>query len=324
MLTYRATLRPRSAWRSPLQADTLFGHCCWLAQYAGGDAALKPLLDPFRNGAPPPLLFSNGFPTDRLPRPLVLDPSHNRQRSKAAQISDMEARKASVGVRWVSVDEFNALRCGKQIVIAKREDVALSRPVLKNQINRITGGTTPVDPDDDEPGGGNLYGVVEEAFVDRSALRPVAVNTVVYVRAQDQAWADLAHELLRELTRTGYGAKKSVGYGQFELIEWIPFDGFAQVPNANGFVSLSNWVPARTDPTRGSYTTLVKYGKLGEELATTENPFKFPLLMLTAGSTFYTDGPPREWYGRLVDKIAPANDDIVQYGYAFAVPIHIR
>ena len=59
----------------------------------------------------------------------------------------------------------------------------------------------------------------------------------------------------------------------------------------------------------------------GEELANSANPFKFPLVMLTAGSCFSADGAIREWYGRLVDRIAPLpNVPIVHYGYALPVP----
>ena len=97
-------------------------------------------------------------------------------------------------------------------------------------------------------------------------------------------------------------------------------DGFAEPGGGTGIVRLSNWVPAHDDPQVGFYSTLVKYGKLGAELAVSENPFKFPLLMLTAGSSFYVEGEVKDYYGRLVTGIAPGAPQVVQYGYALVIP----
>ena len=97
--------------------------------------------------------------------------------------------------------------------------------------------------------------------------------------------------------------------------------GVAELPPML-FVSLSNFVPARNDPIEGTWQTIVKYGKLGEEYATGGNPFKRPLLMFTAGSTFY-DAPCREYYGRVVKDIAPSYHKVVQYALALPVPIKL-
>lgn len=134
-------------------------------------------------------------------------------------------------------------------------------------------------------------------------------------------FATRVQTLLEGIAQSGFGARKTSGYGHLELKTWQPetcFDG--PIQNANAFISLSNWVPAQGDPANGFYNLMVKYGKLGEEFASIENPFKFPLTMLEAGSVFYTDQPHKEWYGRLVKDIAPGESKVVQYGFAFAVP----
>ena len=38
---HRITLTPRSPWRTPWQADTLFGMLCWACARAEGPAALR-------------------------------------------------------------------------------------------------------------------------------------------------------------------------------------------------------------------------------------------------------------------------------------------
>lgn len=321
MITYRATLHATSATRSPWQADTLFGHLCWIIRYEEGERALREFLSHYREGTPP-LVLSNGFPQGRFPRPIVPAPDVPAARAKQAQVQAMRQAKAGKGIRWISLEEFNAFRRGEMVTLHPRNEVVRRRTVLKNQINRLSGGTTPVDEDE----GGNLYNADELAFVDTSGVESKPLGVTVYVKAENETWADRAFHLIRRLSWSGYGAKKSVGYGQFTFSEsdWERFRIFERVPDgANGFISLSNWVPARRDPTDGFYNTMVKYGKLGEELANSENPFKFPLTMLTAGSSFYVEPPIQDWYGRLVADIAPAAPEVVQFGYAFAVPARL-
>jgi CRISPR-associated protein Csm4 len=317
MLTFRARLQPRSATLSPWQADTLFGHLCWLIRYRQGEDALANFLSEYHSGEPP-LLFSDGFPDDWLPRPML--PSvRETAADKPAQIQAMARAKANKDVRWASLADFDALRRGEQVTLP-RPEFASSRTVLKNQINRLTGGTTASDEDAD---GGNLYNVEELAFSREAGPKHVGLDVTVYVKARDEHWAQQGRDWLNQLAESGYGAKKSAGYGHFSVANWEAFAGFAAPANANGFISLCAWTPARTDPTNGFYRTQVKYGKLGEAFANSENPFKFPLLRLTAGSAFYYDDAPRPWYGRLVNGIAPADGRVVQYGYAFAVPAHL-
>jgi len=287
----------------------LFGHWCWLIRYEEGEAALRTFLDPYRAGEPP-IVLSNGFPGDWLPRPILPPRLHVPSRKKTDQVRAMQAAKAGKSVRFVSLDEFNALRRGDEVLLTISPTIVMRRPVLKNLINRLTGTIASFEIEGEEVGG-RLFDRQELAYVDRSDLIPKPLDVSIYVKVADEESATRAEDLFRRLARSGYGAKKAVGYGQFEVVEFERFDGFAELDDANGFISLSNWVPARDDPQVGFYNTLVKYGKLGEELAVSENPFKFPLTMLTAGSSFYTEGEVKDYYGRLVTGIAPAAPEVV-------------
>jgi CRISPR type III-A-associated RAMP protein Csm4 len=144
---------------------------------------------------------------------------------------------------------------------------------------------------------------------------------VLYLKVEN-GYETLAHELFAILADTGYGKRKSAGYGAVRNLEFEPFRGFRSPSDANGFVSLSPFVPAAADPTRGFWHTRVKYGKLGEEFAAGLNPFKRPVLMLTEGSAFY-DASPRKWYGRMVSGVSDTHREVVHYGYALPVPMRM-
>jgi CRISPR-associated protein Csm4 len=193
MLTYRATLQPRSATRSPWQADTLFGHLCWLLRYREGEPALAEFLERYRRGQPP-LLFSNGFPGDYLPRPLLPAPPIQAGLPKRAQVQVMQEAKASRGLRWVSLEQFNVLRRGERITLQPQPELLRHRTVLKNQINRLTFGTTSLE----EEGGGNLYNVDELVFVQGEGAQRAGLDVSVYVKAEDEAWAKRAETWLSE------------------------------------------------------------------------------------------------------------------------------
>ena len=322
MKIYRVRLSLDSASLSAWQSDTIFGHLCWTVRYNEGEEALSQFLAPFLAGEPP-LILSNGFPEDLLPRP-VLPPSAppGLEMPKRDQVAVMRRARESKGIKYVDLDEFNAICQGKRVPLKPKEARVESRTVLKNQINRLTG--TTAGPEAEEAVGGNLYDLEEAFYLKKNGLigKKAPVPISIYLKVVNDSWAERAKTLFDQMALAGFGAKKSAGYGQFKVESFEPFDGFAVPEGANGFISLSNFVPARDDPVDGHYRTLVKYGKLGEEFASNGaiSPFKFPLLMLAAGATFRDDNP-KDYYGRMVAGIHPQVNDIVQYGYAFAVPM---
>lgn len=322
MKTYRVRLSLDSASLSAWQSDTIFGHLCWTVRYEEGEEALSQLLAPFLAGEPP-LVLSNGFPGDLLPRP-VLPPElpPGLETPKRDQVAVMRRVRQGKGINHVDLGEFNAICRGERVLLRSKEARVEGHIVLKNLINRLTG--TTAGSEAEEAAGGNLYDLQEMVYLKRrgSVGKKMPVPISIYLKVKDDHWEKRAGELFDQMALAGFGAKKSAGYGQFKVESFDPFDGFAAPDGANGFVSLSNFVPGQADPVDGHYETLVKYGKLGEEFASSGaiSPFKFPLLMLAAGATF-RDGNPRDFYGRMVEDVHPQDDRIVQYGYAFAVPI---
>ena len=294
MKTYRISLKVHSAVLTPFQADTIFGHLCWVVAHQDGQKGIDEFIQPFREKNPP-FVISDGFPGDLLPKPMSVE----------FGIDDPLERKATKGIDFLSVDEFESIRKGEKVTPRIPDGLPVTSVASHNVISRITHAT---------PMEGGVY-AFEETFVP---------DVTIYLKAISEAWRDRVAELLKELSKVGYGKRKSIGKGQFLVREVVKFD-FAEIEKANGFVSLCGYCPAEDDPTEGFYRTFVKYGKLGEEFTFCGNPFKRPLLMIRTGSVFETSGEPKEFYGRIVqDGIAPAKREAIQYGYAFALPVNIN
>jgi CRISPR-associated protein Csm4 len=294
----------------PWQADTIFGHLCWALRYAQGEAGLLRFLSAYQEAEAsqrePPLLVSNGFPGELLPKPLHLEHVSLSASDDSSQAETDFARRKHLKERsLLTPQEFESARRGNFAAIGDKdpEHVIRHRVTLKNQINRLTNTTGE---------GGQLFGF-EETFIPQ---------VTIYCGVAD-GYEALARRLFESLAVSGYGKRKAVGYGAVQQVDWQPFDWFPNVPDANAAVSLSNFVPAQRDPTDGWWRTLVKYGRLGEEYAHSENPFKRPVVMLRAGSVLRHPSP-RAYYGRMVRDVAPALPNVVHYGYALAVPLKVQ
>jgi len=302
MKNYRLKIKPQSSFLTPWQADTIFGNLCWIMAWREGDDALKEFLNEYKNGNPA-FVMSDGVPGDLLPSPTHLSLAEQKEKGFDAFKKAKELKKVS----WLSLDVFESVRKGNlEIEPFAPIKTFKTFTTLHSSINRITG-TTGEE--------GSLFELPEYA---------VEQNDIsIYLKIKD-GWEDKVLALFKDLSLTGYGKKKSVGKGAFEIIGQLEsFDRFDDFDGSSGFMSLSNFVPAKNDPTNGFYKTFVKYGKLGGEFTYCGKPFKKPLMMLTAGSSFKVNGNMKPFYGRMVEDIAPAKPEVVQYGYAFAVPVVI-
>jgi CRISPR-associated protein Csm4 len=305
MALYRSTILLQSASASLWQADTLFGHLCWSLARRKGEEFLNDLfLADYRQNRPP-ILLSDGFPADYLPRPLLPRGFASSGMAKRDRLEVQRAAKTLAHVEWLTLQEFNQMRRGELVEQATVTDEKIFAAMrfqvtAKNQIERLTN-TAGAE-------GGALYDM-EEFVIPR---------VTVYWRIED-GYLGLVRDFLTDLQKTGYGKRKSVGYGQVERFTLDACDDFPEVSGANGFVSLSRFVPAPRDPTEGFWSTAVKYGKLGEEWALDANPFKRPLIQLACGSCF-RDPSPRPWYGQLVRGLS-VRPEVEEYAFALAVPM---
>ena len=117
MKTYRLTLRPLTAFGTPLAGDTLFGQLCWALRHRLGNAALTALLDGYTAGRPFAVL-SDGLPAGHLPLPTLP--------SRLWAASDLD-RKALKRRRWLPTAALTEPLPGWQALA--RDDAAAAHAI---------------------------------------------------------------------------------------------------------------------------------------------------------------------------------------------------
>ena len=168
---------------------------------------------------------------------------------------------------------------------------------LRNKINRLTGTT----------GDGNLFG---------ERLTFYSENTIFESYLSTDIWnLDELKKHFDFIGRSGFGKKKSVGRGTFDInIEKFAFD---KVENPNAHLVLSNMIPSKTDSTDAYWKGKTKFGKVGGDFALSEAPFKYPFHHFLPGSVFLGETPPE---GTLMQEIHPDKPEIVQNLLCYSIP----
>src|SRR4030042_510982 len=130
MKTYKINLKIHGSIMTPFQADTLFGHLCWIVAYKLGEKEIEEFLEPFKKGNPP-FIISDGFPNDLLPKPLSAD----------LNIDDPQERKEFKKIDFVSFGEFNSLLRDEKVKPQASPPPIVSYLTPHNSINRLTNST---------------------------------------------------------------------------------------------------------------------------------------------------------------------------------------
>jgi CRISPR-associated protein Csm4 len=333
MKLIRFRLRPKTAWMTLWQADTIGGLLAALYAREAPEEAEKRLIEPWRRGRPS-LVVSDAFPGDLLPAPanLGLFPGIREEDRK-------KVRRAA----WLTPEEFRAVQRGDLppgLFEADRKDPYRETVRLRNSIDRAVNSTGQ---------SGELYEAAGQSLRQGGFL-----SVYAWVVEDSVAWATKLFGLLAE---TGFGADAGVGAGEVEVegpatagidayhfrerdgdvVEVGPADTADDVEPADvggGWVSLSTFQPAASDPTEGYWRSFIKYGKLGPDFAV-ESVFKRPQWMLRAGACFRDAGPRRPWYGgwigteqllpeKLREKLEGQGVRPGQPAFALALPLRWR
>lgn len=313
-------LQQKSGLLSELQSDTIFGHFAWRFKEEYGDYKLTEFLRLYTEGNPV-FSISDGFlekgNTIYFPKPYKLTPSKFQSETKQKRIKSFLEQKKSKTQRLITIDQLNFYLAGdlenfeRSLIETKANNLPRFNTDLRVHVE--------IDRNTFSSKEGQLF-TENPKYLDKSTY------IVIFVKVLDAAkWTEFNCEsILSNAFSTGYGKKKSAGYGYFDIISFENFIGFIEPAQTNGFISLSQMLPANSDGIEEAYYELnVKYGKFGEEKSNAKNPFKKPLILFKPGSCFKSE-IKQDFYGRAADKISDYLPNVVHNGIAFSLAAYLN
>ena len=324
-MEYTIKIALQSSVITPFQSDTLFGHICWAIRYLWGEKYLVDFLNQYHPEKTPPLLISNGFPDGYLPKPVLPpvtqdDLGEMKTLGKENRVSDSYKIKSIKKAELVPISILHTLQdepiSPKELFVAMYEDKnyydnvigaeksRISMTIRHNTVNRIKNR-------------------VEEGLYDLEEFFCHEGSNIFYIYVKtDRFYRDEIERIFNFIGENGFGKDKNTGKGHFKVESIEERIDLPEWENPNSFMTLSSFIPAKTDPTKGYYRVLKKHGKLGGMYAQ-GNPFKRPLLMFQAGSVFF-DETVKSNYGSLLPDVHHKHKDVRHYAYAFPIGLRIE
>ena len=344
MKLYEITLKPLSGFGTPLKGDTLFGHFCW--QIANDDRlcgrSLGELLDSYQ--IKPFIVFSSACPkfyienvyhyvfkTPDIPPDMLFElPADKRER--------IRKRKEYKGKKWMIIQEKRKVASFKELEFFSDEELTgkanrtVSRETQKrlrytgskqfislfdqphNAINRITGTT----------GEGRFAPFSEEQQV----YYP-ETELALFV-GFDESFINIKQVLsgLERIGECGFGKDASSGWGKFMLGEETEIDiKDLGSDSPNACYTLSPCVPEKDTYSDMFFMPFTRYGKHGDVLAKSDNPFKNPVIMADEGAVLLpksTEVLNKPYIGQAVMNVSKAEPKTVVQGYSLYIPVNVE
>jgi CRISPR-associated protein Csm4 len=299
------TLKPQGPFRTLPTASMLFGQLVWAASFAGQD--VTQLLEPFRAGNPS-FVLSDAFPVGQFPKPILPPAKFAGSTGDSAELST-EKRKALKNALYLEerVWRDSIERGERAIIMGLRPD--RTHKVLQEQHLTRVGIDRPTLS-------------ARDGLLFSEAAQYLNGSWNIFVRVLEptayEKWN--VPELLEQIGKSGFGGGASVGRGAFTMLETKTVD-LSGPRGANGFTSLSAFVPLELQPEEGYYDLEVYRGRLGGGYNGSD-PWKKPYVRAKTGSSFH--GDPNKGYGMFVDNLATLHDGIQVGDYAFAFPVGVR
>ncbi|HBD08002.1 MAG TPA: hypothetical protein DCZ69_07040 [Syntrophobacteraceae bacterium] len=343
MKLHEITIKPASGFGTPLKGDTLFGHFCWQAAYDptllnGGldrwiaQYANKPFAV-FSSAWPKFCLKNTQYALKRPDLPLSLlfkDTAKSDDRRK-----QLTERKANSKKKWVLISEdlrltLNSMKYFTDDDLAEmapeQATAETHRHMIKsaspsfitefaqphNTINRLTFST-----------GESWFAPFSETA---SFYYPETELAVFVLLDEDATDVERVCTAMERIGQWGFGKNASTGLGRFDLGESEPLS-LPVVSDANACYTLSPVVPESGLYATHYFTPFIRFGKHGDVLAKSRNPFKNPVIMANEGAVFVprdANFPSNAYIGRAVFHTSKALPQSVVQGYSIYLPFRLE
>lgn len=340
MKLYEITIKPAASFGTPLKGDTLFGHFCWQVAYEpeilrGGLDRWLELYD-----EKPFIIFSSAFPKivesnrawyamKRPDLPLsVIFPGMDEDR--CAVIKRIKGKKR---LKWMRVDSDLSIDLGRAefyndtdlwgrvlqqagdgdlaaIGTSSMKTLCINFDKHQNTINRSTMTT----------GEGMFSPYTVSAF----SYYPETRLSVFCLLDEEATDIDRVFVALERIGRFGFGRDASSGLGKFRMEQWKEV-GIPSTEGVNACYALSPVVPEQDAFVESYFTPFVRFGKHGDSLARSGNPYKNPVIMADEGAVLVPGDKEavfaRPYIGRALRGLSKADPRTVHQGYAIYLPL---
>lgn len=349
MKIYEIIIKPKSGFGTSLKGDTIFGHFCWQIIYDSDLIGMT--LNEFllHYDTDPLIIFSSMYPkfyresenayyyalkTPDLPLDeLFVSPKNSNEKIKRGK--EYKAKK------WMIVKEGQKFASFKDILLLKLNE----KELLKEAGNDLTQDVKKI----------MKKSVNNESFVvkfnqyhnrinrlinttDNEGFAPFVMEQQVFYPETELALfvgfdenvinIDGIRMGLERIGVTGFGRDASTGLGRFELGEdsEIELSGMGS-DKPNACYTLSPCVPQRDTFSTMYFSPFVRFGKHGDVLAKSLNPFKNPIIMVDEGAILKPKNNEifnKPYVGTAVNNISKAEPKSVAQGYSLYIPVRVE
>lgn len=324
---YKLDLFQKSGLLSPLHSDTIMGHFCWRFKERFGADELDKFCALYEEKPVFTLSDGLGVYDGKLffPKPEYISSFKKPPQTKKEKVKQFLETKNRKGLKYTNAAGLNMFLKGDiegyEKHLTKMEEEKVKMPSFTPGL-RVS---VTIDRAQMKAADGGLYSY-SPVYPDYLASDKEKKTTqAILVRIFDEELFRKyeAGALLKEVFETGFGKKKSSGYGVFECSELKEYHELKEPESPNAFMTLGHYTPAPSDGvTKGYYSHTVKYGKLGEERANDLNPFKKPIISFKPGGVFIVK-KPKLWYGLITDDVVKEVNNIWHFGAPLTVNIKI-
>lgn len=342
MKLYEIIIKPVASFGTPLKGDTIFGHFCW--QLAYNPSLLNGGLEQWIAcyGERPFAVFSSAWPKLRdnkesfyalkrldLPLSFVFPPSSSNRKKSFEELKQNKKKK------WMKVNKELALTLNSMEYLSDEDLIKVSKKQVTvetgrmkgkkdhkfcadfiqqhNTINRLTMTT-----------GEGIFA----PFTGTALFYYPETELVVFVLLDEQA-TDIERvcAAIENIGKFGFGRDASSGCGRFDLGKATELP-LPSCDSCDACYTLAPAVPEEGVFSDYYFTPFIRFGKHGDALATSGNPFKNPVLMADEGAVFIPkskDTFQKPYIGRAVLKTSKIREHtVVHQGYAPYLPFRLE
>lgn len=342
MKLYEIILKPESGFGTPLKGDTIFGHICWQASY--DPKLLNGGLDKWIAcyGERPFAVFSSAWPKIRKEGAtfyVVKRPDFPPNRLFPVAVKDrmkaMKQKKDNAKKTWLLIPENLAITFAENSFISDEEVLTLAfheltgqtRKAMRkkaarqfkkeftqphNTINRTTMTT-----------GSGMFAPFSEVADFYYPETELAVFVLIDEEATD---IDRMRTAMERIGTVGFGRNASTGCGRFSLAE---HEEKTIVPNGevDACYTLAPALPEKGRYRDYWFSPFIRFGRHGDALAVSKNPFKNPVIMIDEGAVLIPadkDVFSKPYLGSAAANVSKVLPGAVTQGYSIYLPFKLE